>query len=96
MVHGTIMNKWAQYLLKGLPGGDTGFTNVYAPNETGARTQLWGELLSSLPHSCRWLLLGDFNFVERRQDKTSTCGRFIPSTKRLVFDALKSHLVDEP
>ena len=48
--------------------------------------------MTLLPHNCRWLLLGDFNFVERRQDKISACGHLIPLVERLVFDVLKSHL----
>ena len=57
----------------------------------------YGKLLTSLPHICRWILLGDFNFVDRREDKSSAYGRLIPLVERLVLDALKSHLkVDEP
>lgn len=38
---GHIMNNRAQFvILKGLPGGNVGFINVYAPNDTHQRTRL--------------------------------------------------------
>ena len=63
--YGTIMGNRSQFL-KGLLGGDIGFINVYAPNDTKMRTQLWGELLTSLSTTCQWIISGDFNFVEHR------------------------------
>lgn len=95
---GSIMGNRAQYIIfNGLPGGRLGFLNIYAPSNTTERTQLWGELINSLPTDCNWVLAGDFNFVESRSDKTNACSRLIPLTERLVFEALKAFLVvDEP
>ena len=56
------------------------------------RTQLWDELLTSPPLDCCCILLDDFNFVKRRQDKRSACGRLVPMAKRMVFEALKTFL----
>jgi hypothetical protein len=38
------------------------------------------------------VLLGDFNFVERRKDKSSLCGKLIPNNERLIFLQLKLEL----
>ena len=93
-----IMGNCAQFLvLQGLPGGDTGIINIYAPNESDLRIQLWGEILLSLPSGCCRIILSDFNFVERRQDKTNACDRLVPMIERMVFEALKAFLqIDEP
>ena len=53
--------------------------------------------MSILPTNCRWLIAGDFNFVEFRQNKTISCSRLVPMRERLVFGALKLFLdVDKP
>jgi hypothetical protein len=47
--------------------------------------------MTTLPTSCRWIVIGDFNMVEARQDKTNPCGRLVPNGERLIFQALKAH-----
>jgi hypothetical protein len=69
-----------------------GFINVYAPNDSGARCELWTTLAIELPQADRWILLGDFNMVENRQDKSNACGRLLPMRERILFDALKEQL----
>ncbi|KAG0605467.1 hypothetical protein M758_9G061900 [Ceratodon purpureus] len=87
---GSILNNRAHWLiLKGLPGGDIGLVNLYAPNDSPTRCLLWETLARDLPDTCRWMLLGDFNMVEGRSDKTRQCSALIPARERLLFDAMK-------
>ena len=54
-------------------------------------------MTTSLLQNCRWLISGDFNFVEFWHDKTSSCNRLVPLQVKLVFNALKLFLnVSEP
>ena len=63
----SILNNWAQFIvLCGVPGGDIGFINVYAPNDSIEKIQLMEELMTTLPPNCRWIIVGNFNFVESR------------------------------
>jgi hypothetical protein len=90
---GSLMGNRAQwFILQGLPGGDIGFVNLYAPNDSPARCRLWECLMIELPNTCRWIVAGDFNMVECRQDKTNQCGRMVPLTERVLFNAMKTHL----
>lgn len=72
--------------------GDLGFINIYAPVEPLARKVMWETMSRELPSTCRWILLGDFNMVEKREDKTSKCGKAISSHERLLFNTLKDSL----
>jgi exonuclease III len=79
----------AQWIrLHGTPGGDIAILNIYASTEVRERIDLWGELLTSLPRGCRWFLAGDWNVVERKVDKSSSCGK-IMSDEGLLFQQLK-------
>lgn len=94
---GTILRNRAFWIrLSGLPGGDLGILNIYAPNDPRERTTLWQELTTSLPTDCRWLASGDFNMVENIQDKSSLCSKVMPMNERIVWEAFKAsiHLKD--
>lgn len=86
------------FILKRLSGGDIGFANIYALHEPHPRRVLWESMARELPNTCRWILLGDFNMVERRVDKSSTCGKSMPNIERLLFNSLKDslHVVEPP
>ena len=92
------MRNRAEYIvLQGLPSGNLGILNTNAPNDTAQTTQLWEKMITSLPSSCHWIFLGDFNFVESRSDKTNACSRLVPMAEQMVFVALKATLqMDEP
>lgn len=49
--------------------GLIGIVNVYAPHTPGARARKWHRLVQAIDPEVPWVLGGDFNFVERRQDK---------------------------
>lgn len=90
---GTIMdNRVHWFILKGIAGGDIGIANVYAHNNVSDRCLLWERMILELPLVCRWIMAGDFNMVEARQDKTNPCGRLIAARERLMFNNLKTQL----
>jgi exonuclease III len=82
--------QWARFL--GIPGGDVNVINMYASTETMLRIELWKELTRVLPRDYRSVFLGDFNFVENRDDKSSLCGKLISARENMVFAQLKSLL----
>lgn len=55
-------------------------------------------MIRELPDTCRWILLGDFNMVERRSDKSSVNSRSILAQEKSVFTDLKDvlHVHEEP
>ncbi|KAG0572402.1 hypothetical protein KC19_VG091900, partial [Ceratodon purpureus] len=80
-------------ILDGIAGGRLGLVNVYAPNSPREWSALWEALLRELPRSCRWVMFGDMNMAE----KSSACGRMLPSFERQAFEFLKLGLnVEEP
>jgi hypothetical protein len=95
---GAVMTNRAQWImLSGLLGGDLGFVNIYAYNDTPGQAQLWTDLAIALPANCKWIVAGDFNFVEARNDKTNSCSRMVPLAERMVFNDLKTRLqIEEP
>lgn len=82
--------QWVRF--GGLPGGDVAVLNVYASTHARERAFLWEELAASLPRDCRWLILGDWNFVECRSDKSNLNGRLISTGENRVFSLLKDAL----
>jgi exonuclease III len=82
-------NRVQWLILEGLAGGDVGIANVYAPNNPVDRRDLWLHMIQDLPHTCRWILAGDFNMVESRQDKTNQCSRLMVQQERDAFGTLK-------
>ena len=82
-------NRFHWFTLTGLRGGDIGFASIYAPNGSYGRCLLWEAMAQSLPFKCRWLLLGDFNMVESRGDKTQPTTTMIPQRERLLFASIK-------
>ncbi|OAE29935.1 hypothetical protein AXG93_773s1760 [Marchantia polymorpha subsp. ruderalis] len=92
-----LANRVQWLILQGLLDVDVGFANIYAPNDSLSRCLLWEALAQNLPQTCRWILLGDFNMVERRADKTCQSAALVPMRKRIIFNGMKGALkVDEP
>lgn len=79
-------------ILIGIPGGDIGLANIYAPTEKADWCLMWESLANNLPQSCRWMLLGEFNVVEGWTDKLRQGATMIPHRERALFDAMKSAL----
>jgi hypothetical protein len=95
MDYTTIGSNKAQVItLKGLPCGELGIINIYAPNNNVDKNILWELLLEKIPENYSWIVCGDFNTVE---DKSSIYGKLIPNKERLLWDALKLALeIHEP
>lgn len=49
--------------------GSVGILGIYAPNEPHDRTALWKELFNHLDFGIQWIVLGDFNMIERSSDQ---------------------------
>jgi hypothetical protein len=67
-------------ILAGLPSGDLGITNIYAPNFSSQRCALWKAIAQELPTTCRWVLMGDFNMVEACSDKNRPYALYLNTT----------------
>ena len=68
----SLRGRNAQWIrLYGVPGEDVGMLKVYAPNTSYKRSTLWDEVILSVQRNCRWILIGDSNFVERAIDKSN-------------------------
>jgi exonuclease III len=56
-----------------------------------------GIVVGKIPRDYNWIVCGDFNMVEDKEDKFSMCGRLIQNKERLLWDALKLALeIHEP
>jgi hypothetical protein len=78
--------------LTGAQGSDLAILNVYSPNDEPARCNLWRELVETLNNDCRWVLVGDWNFVERPQDKSRNNAHTMTVEERGQFELLKTTL----
>ena len=38
---------------------------------------MWHNMMDALPKDCEWVIGGDFNMTERRQDKSNDCEKTI-------------------
>jgi exonuclease III len=91
--HGQSRTGRAQWIrLSGLPRGDISILNVYANNDAAARCMLWRDLLANLPQDCRWIMVGDWNFVERSQDKSRNNNQTMSVEERGLFESLTTTL----
>jgi hypothetical protein len=62
-----------------------GLINIYAPNATSKRSQFWEQMLLDLPKYCDWIFCGDFNIVEKMEDKTLACGHILLNKEKFVW-----------
>jgi hypothetical protein len=81
--------------LTGVPGQDIGILNVYAANQAMERCELWSEMLLVLPRDCRWIFVGDWNFVENSADKFKPRDYLMSEHERQLFQQLKLTFVLE-
>ena len=79
-------------VLKGIPGGDLGILNIYAPNDQHERKELWLSLQEILPKDIRWLVGGDFTMVKRERNKSSYYSKLISPSERLAWETVKLNM----
>jgi len=65
---------------------------VYAPHEPHLCRALRELMMRELPNTYCGILLGNFNMVGRRSDKSDTCSKYMPHIERLLFNSLKDTL----
>lgn len=63
-------------------GGNIRIARVYAANIPTERMYLWHLMTDSLPKDCKWIIGGDINMIEQREDKSNECGRVINNLER--------------
>ena len=85
-------NKIHWLILQGIPRGDVGIMNAYASNIPTQPCTMWKSVIQNIPNHCCWLIVGDFNIVETRQDKTNQCGRLVTLRERDSFQVMKQYL----
>ena len=87
--HGALFEDRLVWIkLEGIEGGNIGLTCVYAPNIPTERRNMWHNMIDALPKDCEWLIGGDFNMTERRQDKSNDCGRAISEVEKVTWNGL--------
>lgn len=74
--------------LEGIEGGNISITYIYAPNILTGRRHLWHIMVDALPKDCEWIFGGDFNMIERPQDKSNDCGRGISDPEIFTWNEL--------
>ena len=87
--HGSLFNDRVVWIkLEGIEGGNIGLPCIYAPNISTERRHLWRDMMKLLPKDCDWILGGDFNLTERKEDKSNDCRRGISDIKKLTWNGL--------
>lgn len=80
--HGTLYeNRVVWIRLVGIEGGNIGIACVYTPSIPTERRHLWHLMMDSHPKDYNWIIGGDLNMTERREDKSNECGRAISEQK---------------
>ncbi len=70
-----------------------GLFNIYiAPIEATKRCVHWEHLKLVLPKHYKCIIGGDFNMVEKVEDKTSKCGKMIFNCEKMAWEGLKTSL----
>ncbi len=73
--HNVLVKSKVQLLrLKRLPSGDLGIINVYALNNLVDRGNVWEGITEEVSRDYFWLLCGDMNIVEGKDDTSSFYG----------------------
>ena len=60
--------------------------NVYAPLTSFEKLVVWKELADTLLKDCRWILMGNWNMVEKVQDKSSLEGGILLENEKVSFN----------
>jgi exonuclease III len=68
---GILVPGRAQWITYSLDKKVVGFLNIYAPNKGPERATFWNQIATSLPTADSWVVEGDFNMVERDEDRSS-------------------------
>ena len=74
--------------MEGVDGAKIGIPCIYAPNIPTERRHLWHVMMESLPRYYNWILGDDYNMMERREHKSSDCGRGISELENITWNGL--------
>lgn len=73
----------------GLPCGNLGILNIYAPNNPIDHCNLWELMKVEIFGDSNQLFCEDFNMLKQATYKSSSCNRFISDKERFFWEALK-------
>ena len=59
----------SQYIVIKIKDLTFGVLNIYAPNQVAERIEFWSSLTNRLPTLDSWCMAGDFNMIERIDDR---------------------------
>ncbi len=76
-------------MFNGVPCGDLGVINAYIVNNPTNKANLWELLKEEISRRGAWILCGDLNTVEQKEDKLSQYEKIIIEKKLISWDALK-------
>jgi hypothetical protein len=64
-----VVQGHAQYVILNLNREQTGFLNVYVPDNKQNRKYFWCSISQSIPQADCWCIGGDFNIIESTKDR---------------------------
>jgi hypothetical protein len=76
-------------MFNGVPCGDLGVINAYIVNNPTNKANLWELLKGEISRRGAWILCGDLNMVEQKEDKLSQYEKIIIEKKLISWEALK-------
>ncbi len=82
-------NKVHMLRLNGLPCGNLGILNIYAPNNPIDHCNLWELMKAEISNDSNQLFCEDFNMLKQVVNKSSSCSRFIFDKERFSWEVLK-------
>ena len=59
-----------QVIILEIQNQQLGFINLYAHNASSDRRRMWSYLCDTLPHVDHWCMVGDFNMIEDKLDRS--------------------------
>ena len=89
---GVLIQDRAHFIILNIHNENIGFLNVYAPNKPNERKLFWDSLADSTPQASCWCLGGDFNMIERLEDRTRSNGSIIQRTELSAWERLSFQL----
>jgi len=76
-------------MFNGVPCGDLGVINAYILNNPTNKANLWELLKGEISRCGEWILCGDLNMVEQKEDKLSQYEKIIIEKNLISWEALK-------
>jgi exonuclease III len=83
---GILIPGRAQWITCSLDKQIVGFLNIYAPNKGPKRANFWNQIVNNIPVADSWVVGGDFNMVERDQDRSTNTPKKLTNEEQEAWD----------